>query len=131
MSTKTMMVRSWATTGLLAVLGAAVTLATWVGGEPYLALVLGGFYLLCCGASYLWSRGSGDIAAIIRLSGDERQRLLDTRATAVAGLATLGFCLGGTVIDLARGGTGNPWALICGVGGLAYVAALAIFRRTG
>jgi hypothetical protein len=121
--------RRWVSTGLLAVLGAAITLATWIGGEPYLALILGGFYLLCCVASYLWSRGSGDVAAIIRFSGDERQRLIDMRATAVAGLATLGFCIGGAVVDLARGGTGNPWALICAVGGVAYVAAVAIFRR--
>jgi hypothetical protein len=127
--TKTMTARRWATTGTLAVLGAAVTLATWAGGEPYLAVVLGGFYLLSCGVSYLWSRGGGDVAALIRLSGDERQRLIDLRATAVAGLATLAFCLGGAVIDLARGGTGNPWALICAVGGLAYAVALAIFRR--
>jgi hypothetical protein len=129
MRTKTMRGRRWATTGLLGVLGGMVTLATWVGGEPYLAVMLGGFYLLFCGVCFLWSRGNGDVAALIRLSGDERQRMIDTRATAVAGIVTLGFCLGGTMVDLARGGTGNPWALICAVGGLAYIAALAIFRR--
>jgi hypothetical protein len=129
MSTKTMTVRRWATTGILAVLGGAVTLATWAGGEPYLAVVLGGFYLVCCGVAYLWSRGSGDVAALIRLSGDERQRMIDMRATAIAGLATLAFCLGGAIVDLARGGTGNPWALICAVGGVAYIVAVAILRR--
>jgi hypothetical protein len=36
------------------------------------------------------------------------------------------------VVDLARGGSGNPWAaLTCAVGGLAYVAALAILGRRG
>jgi hypothetical protein len=55
--------------------------------------------------------------------------MIDLRATAIAGLATLAFCLGGAIIDLARGGTGNPWALICAVGGLAYIVAVAILRR--
>ena len=80
MSTTTMMGRRWATTGLLAALGGVVTLATWMGGEPYLAVMLGGFYLLFCGVCFLWSRGSGDVAALIRLSGDERQRMIDTRS---------------------------------------------------
>lgn len=120
--------RRWASTALLAVLGAAITLASWIGGEHSLAVALGVFYIVCCAASYLWSRGSGDMAAILRLEGDERQRLIDTRATAAAGLATLGFCLIGVVVDLARGGTGNPWALICAVGGVSYTVALTVLR---
>jgi hypothetical protein len=129
MSTKAMTARRWATTATLAAGGAAVTLAAWVGGEPYLAVALAVIYVVCCGVAFLWSRGSGDVAALIRLTGDERQRLIDLRATAVAGLATLAFCLGGAIVDLARGGTGNPWALICAIGGLAYVVALAVLRR--
>jgi hypothetical protein len=129
MSTKAMTARRWATTATLAAGGAAVTLAAWVGGEPYLAVALAVIYVGCCGVAFLWSRGSGDVAALIRLTGDERQRLIDLRATAVAGLATLAFCLGGAIVDLARGGTGNPWALICAIGGLAYVVTLAILRR--
>jgi hypothetical protein len=128
MSTKTT-ARHLATTGMLAGLGAAVTLASWAGGQPYLAVMLAAFYVLCCGLAYVRSRGGGDVAALLRLSGDERQRLLDLRATAITGLVTLAFCLGGAVIDLARGGTGNPWALICAVGGLTYVVALAIVRH--
>jgi hypothetical protein len=49
MTTKTMTARRWATTGTLAVLGAAVTLATWAGGQPNQAVMLAGFYVLCCG----------------------------------------------------------------------------------
>lgn len=128
-STNTM--RQWVSIGVLAVLGAAITGATWLGGEPDLALVLGIFYVLSCGASYLWSRGGGDVAAIIRLQGDERQQSLDMRATAAAGLVTLGFCVGGAVVNLAQGGTGSPWALILAVGGVSYTAALAVLRRRG
>jgi hypothetical protein len=121
--------RRWASTALLAVLGAAVSVATWLGGEHGFAVGLGVFYLLCCVGAFWWSGGTGDVAALLRLSGDERQRLLDMKATAAAGLVTFAFCLGGTVVDLAQGGSGNPWALILAVGGGAYVAALAVVRR--
>src|SRR3954466_8659950 len=85
--------RPWATTAVLAIFGGAITVASWVGGEHGLAVGLGIFYVVGCLASYLWSRGRGDIAAIMRLSGDERQRSLDIKASAFAGLATLLFCL--------------------------------------
>jgi hypothetical protein len=77
--------RTHATTGMLAVLGAAITGATWVGGEHGLAIALAGLDVLSFAGSCLWSRGTGNVAAIIRLSGDERQRLIDIRATATAG----------------------------------------------
>lgn len=121
--------RSWLSTAVLAVFGAAITIASWIGGDHVLAIGLAIFYLVGCVAAYLWSRGRGDVAAIMRLSGDERQRFIDTRATAIAGLATLLFCLGGFVVDLARGGTGNPWALICGVGGASYAVAVGVLVR--
>jgi hypothetical protein len=121
--------RPWVSTALLAVLGGAITVASWMGGEPALAVMLGIFYAICCVGAYLWSRGHGDVAAIMRLSGDERQRSIDVRATAIAGLATLAFCIGGAVVDLALGGTGNPWALILAVGGASYAVAVAVLVR--
>jgi hypothetical protein len=58
--------RGHVTTGMFAVFGAAIiTGATWVGGDRGLAIALAGFYLLSCGVSYLWSRGTGDVAAIM------------------------------------------------------------------
>jgi hypothetical protein len=37
----------------------------------------------------------------------------------------------GFVVDITRGGTGWPWYLIGAVGGLAYIAAVAVFRIRG
>jgi hypothetical protein len=125
------MARRNPTTGMLAVLGAAITGATWVGAEHSLAIAMAGLYLLSCAVSYLWSRGSGDVAAIIRLSGDERQPLIDIRATAAAaGLATIAFCLGGAMVNLASWATGSPWTLICAVSGLSCVLAVGVFRQS-
>jgi hypothetical protein len=131
MTTTTRPARRFATTGLLGGFGAAIGIAVWAGGEPGLAIGILLFYAVCCVVAAIWSRGRGDVAAIIRLSGDERQQLLDVRATAIAGIVTLAFCLGGVIVDLARGGSGNPWALICAVGGASYAIALAVLVRRG
>ena len=113
----------------LLVPGLAISLAAWIGGEPYLALVLAGFYVLCGVGAYMWSAGKGDLAAIMRVDGDERQKLIDARATIITCYVVLAFCVGGAAVDLARGGSGNPWALICAVGGVTYAIALAVIHR--
>jgi hypothetical protein len=117
------------TGAFLLVPGTGLAVAAWIGGEPYLALILVAFYLVCSAIAYLWSGGRGDVAAIMRVQGDERQKMIDLQATAAAGGAVLVFSLCGAMVDLARGGTGNPWALICAVGGVSYVVALAVIRH--
>jgi hypothetical protein len=121
--------RRAAATATLLVGGGALSIGAWVGGEPYLALMLAVFYLVTGAIAYLWAGGGGDVAALLRASGDERQRQIDVRATVVAAYAMMLFCVGGAVLDLARGGTGNPWALILAVGGVTYAAALLALRR--
>jgi hypothetical protein len=109
--------------------GAALAVAAWIGGEPYLAVMVFALFLVCSVVMYLWSGRGGDVAALLRVQGDERQKLIDLRATAVAAGTVLVFCLAGMVVDLARGGAGNPWALICAVGGVSYSVALAVIRH--
>ena len=121
--------RKHATLATLAILGGAIAAAIWAGGDHGLAVGVAGFYAVCCVALFVWSRGDGDVAAILRLSGDERQTMLDLRATAATGVATIVFCLGGAIVNLARGGSGNPWTLICAVAGFVYISALAWSRR--
>lgn len=121
--------RKHATLATLAILGSAIAAAIWAGGDHGWAVGVAAFYLVCCVALFVWSRGDGDVAAILRLSGDERQTMLDLRATAATGLVTIVFCLGGAIVDLARGGSGNPWTLICTVAGFAYISALGWSRH--
>jgi hypothetical protein len=117
------------TGAFLLVPGAALAIAAWIGGDPYLAVALVAFYLVCSVIMYLWSGRGSDVAAIMRVQGDERQKMIDLQATAAAAFAVLAFCLGGMVAGLARGGTGMPWALILAVGGVSYAVALAVIRR--
>ena len=121
--------RKHATLATLAILGGAIAAAIWAGGDHGWAVGVASFYAVCCVALFVWSRGDGDVAAIVRLSGDERQTMLDLRATAATGVVTILFSLGGAIINLARGGSGGPWTLICTVAGFAYITALAWSRR--
>ncbi len=116
-------------TGVMVVGGGALALGALAGGQPLLAAMLAVLIAGFAAITYRWSGGGGDVAALLRSSGDERQRMIDMRSTAFAGVATILFCLGGGVVDLARGGTGNPWTLICAVSGVAYALALGILRR--
>jgi hypothetical protein len=119
------------TTATLIVGGGALTVAVWVGGEHGFAVALGAFYVIAGIAAYLLSGGSGDVAAIMRTDGDERQRNMDHEATRLAGLAMGAAAIGGTVVQLARGEDPDGFLWICTVGGAAYVIALAILRHRG
>jgi hypothetical protein len=57
--------------------------------------------------------------------GDESQQLIDTRATAVAGLEMGIFSLVLALVAIARG-SDNPWVVVCLVGAVSYVVALAV-----
>jgi hypothetical protein len=117
------------TAAVLLVGGGAISVGVWASGDHGFAVALGIFYVLMAGLAYLWSAGKGDVAAILRVGGDERQRMMDQRATAVAGVAVLLACFVGAVVDLARGGDGNPFAWLLALAGGTYVVALAWIKR--
>src|SRR5580704_10309567 len=114
-----------ATAAVLVVGGGALAVATWVAGDHGLV----GFYALAAGIAYLWSGGKGDVAAIMRAGGDERQRGMDRDATAIMGLAMGLAALVGAVVDIARTGNPGPYGVMCAVGGITYVLSLFVVRR--
>ncbi|HEY8729695.1 MAG TPA: hypothetical protein VIL94_08930 [Acidothermaceae bacterium] len=116
-------------TGFVVVLGGAETVGAWAGGHHGLAVGIGAFYVIASLGVYVWSGRRGDVAALLRADGDERQRQLDMRATAIAGLVMIVCCIAGAVVNLAHGGSGGPWAVLAAVGGLAYAVALAGLRH--
>jgi len=118
-----------ASTAVLVVLGGAVAAATWAGGRHGLAIGLLGFYVVAGVVAWFWSGGSGDVAAIMRVGGDERQQTLDLKATAFAGGAGALAAVAGIIVESARGGDPTPYAIICAVAGFAYVTALTVLHR--
>ena len=114
---------------VLVLLGAAVAAAGWAGGGgPVAAVALFVTFAVSAGVVFVWSgRSDADLPALLGGVGDERQQMLDTRATAVAGLVMGLFCLVLAVVTLARG-EDNPWLVVCLVGAVSYAAALAVLK---
>lgn len=121
----------FASAAVLAVGGGAVAAATWVSGNRAWAIATTAVYALAAVAAYLWAGRSGDVAAILRAGGDERQRTMDRNATAITGLAVIVVSLVGAVVSLARTGNPGDFGLVCLVAGVAYSVSLFVLRRRG
>jgi hypothetical protein len=118
-----------ASAAILVVGGVAVAIATWVSGNHGWAIVAVAIYVVLALLAYVWSGRGGDVAAILRVGGDERQRSLDRDATAITGVVMSLVAVVGAIVQLGR--TGNPgvYGLFCVVGGVAYAVSLVILRR--
>jgi hypothetical protein len=119
-----------AAAAILAVGGGALAVATWISGDPVLAIGLVAFYAIAGGIAYLWAGRDSDVGAIMRAGGDERQRRLDRDATALSGLAMAVAAIIGAIVSTARN-DGDPggYGVICVVGGLSYVVSLFVLKR--
>jgi hypothetical protein len=118
-----------ATAAVLLVAGGAVAAATWVSGERGMAIGLVAFYVVAAGVAYVWSGGTGDVAAIMRVGGDERQRSMDRDATAIVGLVMSVAAIVGVIVQTARGASPDGYGLMCVVGGITYTVSLIALRR--
>lgn len=119
--------KRWAVPLLSLLLGLAYLAAFWVAGNPGaglgpLAIMVGYGVLLLVG-------GRSEIVRVLRgQPADERYRMFDLRANAIAGTVTLSILVGGFFYELARGHDGSPYGLILGVAGVTYLAALLWLR---
>ncbi len=59
---------------------------------------------------------------------DERWAMIDTRASAFAGLVLVTVLVAVWLLELAAGRDGSPYGQLLAVGGVAYVAAIAWLR---
>jgi hypothetical protein len=119
-----------ASAAVLIVGGGALAVASWLGGDPILAIGLVAFYALAGGVAYVWAGKDSDVGAIMRVGGDERQTLLDRDATVLSGLALGIAAIVGAIISVARN-SGDPggYGVICVVGGVAYALGIFILKR--
>ncbi len=118
-----------ATAAVLAVGGGAVAAAAWIGGDHGLAVGLVAFYAIAAAIAFVWSGGQGDVAAIMRVGGDERQRGIDRDATTIAGIAVMLAAIVGAIVQTARSLDPGPYGLMCVVGGVTYCVSLIVIRR--
>jgi hypothetical protein len=59
---------------------------------------------------------------------DERWAMIDLRATGAAGVVVILVLTGCWLYELAAGRDGSPYGQVMAIGGLAYVAAVAVLR---
>jgi hypothetical protein len=100
-----------------------------VGGDHGLAVGLVAFYVLAAGIAYVWSGRDTDVAAIMRMSGDERQYRIDRDANAITAQAMGVAAIIGAVINTAANGDPGGYGVICFVGGVTYTVAILVLRR--
>jgi len=111
-------------------LGVVLLAAQWIGGSARsglwsLAIMAG------VGALLLFGGRSETIRGLRGDGRDERFRQIDIHATALAGIVVLSAIIIAFVVELARGHDGSPYSWLGAIGGLAYLAAIIVFRLRG
>ena len=111
-------------------LGIVVFVAQWIGGDPDSGLE--SLAIMTAFGGLLLLGGRSETIRGLRGDGrDERFRQIDIHATALAGLAVIIAIIIAFVIELARGHSGSPYTWLGAIGGLAYLAAVIVFRIRG
>jgi len=121
---------TWVVPLLSIALGLVVFAAQWIGGDPGSGLVSFGI-LAGFGALILLGGRSETIRGLRGDGRDERFRMIDIHATALAGLAVILAIIVAFIVELAKGHNGNPYGWLGAIGGLTYLVAIVIFRIRG
>src|SRR3954471_9864126 len=111
-------------------LGLVMLAAQWVGGNPGSGLVSLGI-LTAFGTLILLGGRSETIRGLRGDGRDERFRMIDVHASALAGLVVIAAIIIGFAVEIARGHDGNPYGWLGAAAGIAYLVAIAVLRIRG
>jgi hypothetical protein len=120
----------WFVPPLSVALGIVVFTAQWIGGDPGSGLVSYGI-MAGFGALILLGGRSETIRGLRGDGRDERFRMIDIHATALAGLAVMLAIIVAFIVELAKGHSGNPYGWLGAIGGITYLVAIVVFRIRG
>jgi hypothetical protein len=120
----------WFLPGFAVGLGLAVLAAYWIGGDLSSGLTSLGI-MVAFGALILLGGRSETVRGLRGDGRDERFRQIDIHATAVAGMVVITAIIAAFLVEVARGHDGSPYAWLGAIAGLAYLAAVAVFRLRG
>ena len=120
----------WFVPLLSVALGIVVFAAQWIGGDPGSGLVSYGI-MAGFGALILLGGRSETIRGLRGDGRDERFRMIDIHATALAGLAVISAIIIAFIVELAKGHSGNPYGWLGAIGGTTYLVAIVVFRIRG
>ena len=111
-------------------LGIVLFVAQWIGGAP--ASGLESLAIMTAFGALLLFGGRSETIRGLRGDGrDERFRMIDIHATALAGLAVILAIIVAFIVELAKGHTGNPYGWLGAIGGITYLVAIIVFRIRG
>ena len=120
----------WFMPAFAVALGLIVFVAQWIGGDPQSGLV--SFAILAGFGALLLLGGRSETIRGLRGDGrDERFRQIDIHATALAGVAVIVAIIIAFIVELARGHNGSPYGWLGAIAGIAYLAAITVFRIRG
>jgi hypothetical protein len=120
----------WFLPSFAVALGVVVFAAQWIGGDPGGGLISLGM-MTAAGALVLFGGRSETIRGLRGDGSDERFRMIDIHATAVAGIAVISAVIIAFLVEVAHGHSGAPYTWLGAIGGAAYIAAVAVFRARG
>lgn len=120
----------WLTPATCVALGGAVLLAGWLGHQLVTGLI-GLVAMACFGLVISLGGRSETIRGLRGDARDERFAQIDLRATAATGLVLIVVLIVAFLVEIARGHSGNPYAWLGAIAGLAYALSAAVLRWRG
>ena len=102
--------------------------AFWIGDNLGQGLVSLGIMAFVAALFYFGGRRSETLAGIGGPARDERWEKIDLHATALAGLVLVLVIIGAFLVEVAQGHDGSPYSALGAIGGVAYIAAVALLR---
>jgi hypothetical protein len=130
MTTTAMLHNKWFLPLFSLALGVGCLVAFWLGDDPTSGFISLGI-LAGTGAIFLFGGKSETIRGLRGDGRDERFARLDLAATAVSGMAAITAIIAMCFWEWAHGRDGTPYAQLGAIAGVAYIAAIAVFRWRG
>lgn len=120
----------WFVPAFSVTLGVAFAAAQVIGHQLTYGLVSLGIMVVFAGVFMLGGR-SETIRGLRGDGRDERFRMIDIHATALAGLTVITAIIIAFIFEVAKGHSGSPYGWLGAIGGLAYLLAIIVFRIRG
>ena len=117
----------WWPPGFALALGAVVFAAFALGDNAGDGAKAAGVFIVLAGL-FAFGPRSETLDGLGGPGRDERWAMIDLRASALGGLATVLVVIGCWLWEIAHGRDGSPYGQLAAVGGITYLVAVAVLR---
>jgi hypothetical protein len=120
----------WVTPVTGVVIGLLYLIGFSIGGHPVPGVAALGVMVVFSVGLVLLGRRSETVDGLLSRR-DERIASMDLRATAITAVVMILVSLGGFIVEVARGHSGQPYDFLAAAGGVTYIGSLVFFRLRG